>query len=172
MCACTFVRETVRIYMRVFDAISSRSLSRSFLLYVVWYVPMCLCLCMCVCVPTNGKIYTKYNNMGNIIKSTTAIHSIGLIRLREQNKMSFSKKKCKTKCENKISTEKFVFNRKTKTIEAHTHAHTYTSFQWKISERFRALKFAKADLSGLLGLNCLLFKMENIIVCVTTIILH
>lgn len=45
------------------------------------------------------------------------------------------------------------------------HKHTLTHPFTEISEWIRALKFAKADLSGLLGLKCLLFKMENIIVC-------
>lgn len=64
---------------------------------------------------------------------------------------------------------KNLFSTEKQKQSKHTRTHL---FSVKIFEWFRALKFAKADLSGLLGLNCLLFKMENIIVCVTTIILH
>lgn len=73
--------------------------------------------------------------MENIIMSTASMPLVSFVCKRtKQNEF----KKCKTKCENKISTEKFVFNRKTKTIETHTRTHSHL-----FSENFRMVNVSE-----------------------------
>lgn len=84
---------------------------------------------------------------------STDFHSNDLIRLHENNNKNNDRK---------LAPNSF-FSVQMKTEK---------SLSIETVNGIRAFRVGRADLSRLRGLNCLLFKMENIIVCVTTIILH